>query len=178
MTEKKKCVLVSLVLIIILSGTAFFLHFGIQGHFAASRMLKEAGLECYPGLRRISYTNWTDWLGYCSGYEISAFDVEGDRFVPPAGWEVSDLPVTLETLEPIYRIEIYDDPIAEITQGEANCIAWHFEDHRDMSVDFSQRDYLLAFCYRALDRDILFIYRGHTLYGSDGDPKADPAESR
>ncbi len=134
---------------------------------AEPRLLRAVGLENTPGLRRIAYTEWTDRLQYCSGYEIAAFSVDGDRFDPPAGWETPDEPVGLEAFNQTCHIDLYLDEIRTLLPDAGDCVAWRFVDHRDEAVPFDRRDYYLAFCCRTGGRDRLFIYRGHHLYGWD-----------
>lgn len=143
----------------------FLLRPAVQSALATPRMLRAVGLERYPGLRRIDYSEWTDPLRYSSGFEIMAFSVDGDCFDPPAGWETSDDPVYIEDFDQRYQIDIYVNEVVALSLGGDDCVAWRFVDHRDESIAFDQRDYYLAYCYRAYNKDLLFIYRGHHLYG-------------
>ena len=142
----------------------FLLRPVVQASLAVPRMLAAVGLEDYPGLRKVGYAEWTDWLQYAPGYEIMAFSVEGDRFDPPDGWEMSDAPISVEAFEQMYHIDLYVDEITALSGGGNSCVAWHFVDGRDKALDFARRDYYLAYCYRRGDKDALFIYRGHHLW--------------
>ena len=143
----------------------FLLRPVVQASLAVPRMLATVGLEDYPRLRKVGYAEWTDWLQYAPGYEIMAFSVDGNRFDPPDGWETSDEPTDIETFEERYHIDLYVNEILAMSLGGTDCVAWRFVDHRGDAVDFDQRDYYLAYCYRAYNKDLLFIYRGHHLYG-------------
>ena len=165
MSMKKAFSFLRIILIVlIVAAVAVYLFFTIRAALAAPRMLRAAGLETYPGLKKIDYTVWTDPLAYCTGYEIMAFSVDGN-FDPPADWETSDEPVGIEAFEERYHIELYVNEILALSLGGDDCVAWRLVDHRGDAVDFDQRDYYLAYCYRAYNKDLLFIYRGHHLYG-------------
>ncbi len=109
----------------------FLLRPVVQASLAVPRMLRAVGLEQYPGLRRIDYSEWTDPLHYCPGYEIMAFSVDGNHFDVPDCWETSAEPVDLEEFEQWYHTDIYVSEVLALSLGGDDCVAWRFVDHRD-----------------------------------------------
>lgn len=130
-----------------------------------NRMLRSVGLEGIPGLKQIDYAYWRDPLKYGAGYEIMAFSVDASSWDLPAEWTNEGADIDINELADRLGVYLNTNAIADLGLGGMNCSSWYFADNR-ADRPFDEQDFYFAY-YDDTDKDraILFVYRGHHLYG-------------
>jgi len=137
----------------------------LQNHTACVRMLRAVGLTDGVGLQRVDYSYWKDPLKYVDGYGIMAFAVDEAAWSPPANWTKEPKPTSVNIIAAELGISLNTDAILNLSLGGENCGTWFFADHRSDNP-FNQQDFYFAYCDETYKSNvILFIYRGHSLYG-------------
>ena len=154
---------------ILLALACVLLCLGVSLHFVNSarhdRMLQAVGLDGVPGLRQVDYARWHDPLQYTDGYEIMAFAIDEALWQAPAGWTEEAGGIDVSGLAGRLAAQVNTDAILNLSLGGMNCHAWFFADHRD-GRPFDEQEFYLAWCDATYpDSMVVFIYRGHHLYG-------------
>lgn len=116
-------------------------------------------------LRRVDYAYFKDFLQYVDGYEIAAFTINGSQWNPPEGWVARDAPQSIDELAAELGIEVNTGAILNLSLGGTGCSSYCFVDGRTAPT-FDEQDYYFAFCDDTYPNSmVIFIYRGHHLYG-------------
>ena len=94
-----------------------------------------------------------------------AFAVDEAAWSPPANWTKEPKPTSVNIIAAELGISLNTDAILNLSLGGENCGTWFFADHRSDNP-FNQQDFYFAYCDETYKNNvILFIYRGHSLYG-------------
>ena len=134
-------------------------------HIARTRMLHAVGLDESTGLRQVDYAYWCDPLKYVDGYEIMAFAVDEAGWSTPDRWNTETQLASVDDIAANLGININTDAILNLSLGGENCGTWFFVDNR-ANRPFDEQDFYFVYCDETYSNSIvLFIYRGHHLYG-------------
>ena len=145
---------------------------------AAERILNAVELQDRTELRLSFYENWIDPLKYKDGYEIlilsngNNVDVVNGRiqpkpadeqtpWLPPDTWIVES--VSISELSDRLHVTVDTEAVWKASMGGDHCDAWYFLNRRGKDIPFEEREFFL--CYYDAQRDNVYIYRGHDLYG-------------
>jgi len=158
-TKRLMVVFISIVILFVL-----YL-FQIKPYMATIRLLKAVDLDQYPGLYRVDYAEWTDPLKYTDGYEISVLKAANNHFSVPSYWKYADTPELIETIAQQLDLPINHTAYLNLSLGGSDCYAWRIIDRRSNSIPFDEREFYLVWCSSNYGEDLIFIYRGHHLYG-------------
>ena len=137
----------------------------LQNHTACARMLHAVGLDDGAGLQQVDYAYWRDPLKYVDGYEIMAFAVDEAVWNPPDSWTKATKLTSIDSIATELGIDLNMKAILNLSLGGENCGVWFFADHR-ADRPFDQQDFYFAYCDETYRNNVvLFVYRGHSLYG-------------
>jgi len=139
----------------------------IQNMINRNRLLKAVHLENTAGLRQIDYVNWTDLMQYKDGYEIMAFSVDDPQWDIPDEWTIETPALLIDELGKSLDIRLDEKAIIGLSLGGVDCSAWFFVDGREKEKPAGQREYHLGYLYDHYNNPLIFIYRGHHLYGME-----------
>ena len=138
---------------------------GVGNRMKRDRMLRSVGLDRITDIKQIDYACWNDALKYTDGYEIMVFTVEPSQWHVPTDWTVEETLVDIDKPAAEVDISLNTDAILDLSLGGMNCSSWYFVDNR-AEGSFDQQDFYFAYCDDTYDNNIvIFIYRGHHLYG-------------
>ena len=159
--KKVKFYLIALLCIVL----SIFAVKALQNHTACVRMLRAAGLADGMGLQQVDYSYWRDPFKYVDGYEIMAFAVDKAVWTPPDSWTKTTQIVSVDSVATELGINLNMEAILNLSLGGENCGVWFFVDHRS-DRPFEQQDFYFAYCDETYRNNVvLFVYRGHSLYG-------------
>ena len=137
----------------------------LQNQLNRNRMLKTVGLDESYGLKQVDYSCWRDPLRYGDGYEIMVFAINDESWIPPESWIEESEHVSVDEIAGEIGIGLNTNAILDLSLGGERCKAWFFTDHRT-DRPFSEQDFYFAYCDETYgNRVVVFIYRGHHLYG-------------
>lgn len=130
-----------------------------------TRMLRMVDLENASGLKQVDYAYWRDPLKYGHGYEIMTFTVEDVLWSPPGSWSIEAVQDSIDTVANRLGIELNSNAILNLSLGGTDCKSWFFADQR-ANRPFDEQDFYFAYCDETYEnRKVIFVYRGHHLYG-------------
>lgn len=159
--ERRKAILLVLLCIVL----CCFATKMVLNHIARSRMLQAVGLDESAGLTQIDYAYWCDPLKYTDGYEIIAFAVNEETWTTPDGWFRNAELTSVDDIADELVISVNTDAILNLSLGGENCGTWYFVDNR-ADRPFDEQDFYFAYCDDTFSNSVvLFIYRGHHLWG-------------
>ena len=137
----------------------------LQNQLNCKRMLKTVGLDESYGLKQVDYSYWRDPLKYGGGYEIMVFVSDDQSWIPPESWIDESEHVSVGAIAGEIGIGLNINAILDLSLGGERCKAWFFADHR-ADRPFNEQDFYFAYCDETYsNRVVVFIYRGHHLYG-------------
>lgn len=137
----------------------------LQNQLNCKRMLQTVGLDESYGLKQVDYSYWHDPLKYGDGYEIMVFASDDKSWMPPESWIEESDHVSVDAIAGEIGIGLNTNAILDLSLGGERCRAWFFADHRS-DRPFNEQDFYFAYCDETYsNRVVVFIYRGHHLYG-------------
>ena len=137
----------------------------LQNQLNRNRMLQTVGLDESYGLKQVDYSCWRDPLRYGDGYEIMVSAINDESWIPPESWIEESEHVSVDEIAGEIGIGLNTNAILDLSLGGERCKAWFFADHRS-DRPFNERDFYFAYCDETYNnRVVVFIYRGHHLYG-------------
>lgn len=159
--KRTKAILIALLCI----ALCFIATRSVLNHIARTRMLQAVGLDRSAGLTQANYAYWCDPMKYVDGYEIIAFAVDEAVWSAPDSWNTEMQLASVDDIAAKLGININTDAILNLSLGGENCGTWFFVDRRT-ERPFDEQDFYFAYCDETYsDSIVLFIYRGHHLYG-------------
>ena len=94
-----------------------------------------------------------------------AFAVDEAVWNPPDSWTKATKLTSIDSIATELGIALNMKAILNLSLGGENCGAWFFADHR-VDRPFDQQDFYFAYCDETYRNNVvLFVYRGHSLYG-------------
>ena len=134
-------------------------------HIRCNQMLRAVGLQEMSGLTKTDHVYWRDWLQYADGYEIAVFAVDEAQWNTPETWTREIDAVYVNDLADQLGVDIHSDAIFDLSLGGLEGSSWIFVDNR-ADRPFDQQDFYLAYLDDTYHQSkLVFIYRGHHLYG-------------
>ena len=93
--------------------------------------------------------------------------VDDPQWEIPDEWTRETPALLIDELGKCLDIRLDEKAIIGLSLGGVDCSAWFFVDGREKEKPAGQREYYLGYLYDHYNNPLIFIYRGHHLYGME-----------